>query len=98
MSTEDAVKKASENFYAGLNNMANGKTNALSDAWIHNTSVTAMHPIGGREVGWDAVNGSFNQVASIASEGKIELKDQLLQVLGNLISNAIKFSVMLLMN
>jgi ketosteroid isomerase-like protein len=83
MSTMDEVREASKKFYAGLNQMANGKNNALADAWAHNASVTAMHPIGGREVGWDAVGGSFNQVAHMATEGNVELKDQLIQVLGD---------------
>jgi ketosteroid isomerase-like protein len=83
MSTKDEVLEASKKFYTGLNRMANGEINALADAWSHNASVTAMHPIDGREVGWDAVEGSFNQVAKMASDGKIELKDQLINVLGD---------------
>lgn len=31
MSTEDEVRKASEQFYAALNNMANGDARPLSD-------------------------------------------------------------------
>ena len=83
MSAKDEVREASKRFYAGLNRMANGEINALSDAWSHDASVTAMHPIGGREVGWDAVKDSFDQVGKAASEGKIELKDQLIHVLGD---------------
>jgi ketosteroid isomerase-like protein len=83
MSTVDEVREASKKFYAGLNRMANGEKDALADAWSNNGSVTAMHPIGGREVGWDAVGGSFNQVAGLAAEGKIELKDQLIHELGD---------------
>jgi ketosteroid isomerase-like protein len=83
MSAKDEVRNASNKFYAGLNRMANGESNALTDAWLHTDSVTAMHPIGGREVGWDAVRESFDQVAKMASEGKIELKDQMIHVLGD---------------
>lgn len=79
MSTKDEVREASNKFYSGLNSMVNGKINAFADAWSHNNSVTTMHPIGGREVGWDAVKKSFDQVAKMASEGKVELKDQLIQ-------------------
>jgi len=82
MSTVDEVREASKKFYAGLNRMANGEKDTLAVTWSNNGSATAMHPIGGREVGWKAVEGSFNQVAHLASEGKIELKDQLIQVLG----------------
>jgi len=83
MSTVDEVREASKNFYVALNRMANGESNTLAVAWEQNGSVTAMHPIGGREVGWDAVEGSFNQVASVASDGKVELKNQLINVLGD---------------
>ena len=83
MSTVDEVREASKKFYAGLNRMGNGEKDTLAVAWSHNGTATAMHPIGGREVGWKAVEGSFNQVAHLASEGKIELKDQLIQVLGD---------------
>ena len=43
-----------------------------------------MHPIGGRQVGWDKVQDSFRQVARIASEGRIGLDDQMIQVTGDL--------------
>jgi ketosteroid isomerase-like protein len=43
-----------------------------------------MHPIGGREIGWDAVRGSFEQVAKLATGGKVGLKDQLIQVVEDL--------------
>jgi ketosteroid isomerase-like protein len=83
MSTAHEVREASKKFYAGLNRMANGESDTLAVAWVQNDSVTTMHPIGGREVGWKAVEESFNQVAGVASDGKIELKDQLIQVLGD---------------
>lgn len=52
MSTEDQVREASKRFYAALNSMANGNVSPMADIWSHNASVTTMHPIGGREVGW----------------------------------------------
>ena len=64
--------------------MANGDDGPLADIWSHGAAVTAMHPIGGREVGWDAVRASFEKVAQLASEGKIELKDQLIRVAGDM--------------
>jgi ketosteroid isomerase-like protein len=51
--------------------------------WSHSAAVTAMHPIGVREVGYDAVAGSFDQVASLASGGKVELKDQQVRIVGD---------------
>ena len=83
MSTVDEVREASKKFYAALNRMANGEKDTFASVWLQNGSVTAMHPIGGREVGWDAVKGSFNQVAGVASDSKIELEDQLIQDLGD---------------
>jgi len=83
MSTEDEVRIASREFYAGLNRMVNGDAASLADTWSHSKNVTAMHPIGGRQVGWDAVRASFEQVAQLASEGKVELKDQLIRVVND---------------
>lgn len=84
MSTEDEVRNASKQFYAGLNRMANGNADALADSWSHSATVTVMHPIGGRQVGWDAVKASFAQVAQLAADGQVELKDQLIHVAGDL--------------
>ena len=84
MSTEDEVRKASAQFYAGLNRMANGEAGTLSDSWSHGAGVTTMHPIGGRQVGWDEVKASFDGVAKVSSDGKIGLKDQLIQVAGDM--------------
>ncbi|MHC4074303.1 MAG: hypothetical protein ACYTGS_20140 [Planctomycetota bacterium] len=45
MSTEDDVRKASKQFYAGLNRMANGDAAPLADSWSHSAAVTTMHLI-----------------------------------------------------
>jgi ketosteroid isomerase-like protein len=84
MSTEDEVRKASGQFYAALNRMANGDAGSLADIWSHSTVVTTMHPIGGREVGWDEVKGPWQQVAQLASGGQVKLSDQLIQVSGDM--------------
>lgn len=84
MSTEDEVRRASETFYAALNDMANGDARQLAEIWSHGGSVTTMHPIGGREVGWDQVRGSWEQVAKVASEGEVRLTDQLIEVVGDM--------------
>jgi ketosteroid isomerase-like protein len=83
MSNVEEVREASKKFYAGLNRMANGESNTFADVWSQSESATTMHPIGGREVGWKEVENSFNQVANVASEGKVELKDQLIRLLGD---------------
>jgi ketosteroid isomerase-like protein len=84
MATDNEVHKASEQFYAAINRMTNGDAGSLSDIWSHSATVTAMHPIGGRQVGWEKVRESFEQVAKIASAGRIRLEDQLIQVIGDL--------------
>jgi ketosteroid isomerase-like protein len=84
MSTEDDVRKASAQFYTALNRMANGDARPLADIWSQGAGVTTMHPIGGREVGWDKVRASFEQVAQIATEGRIRLDDQIIAVTGDL--------------
>jgi ketosteroid isomerase-like protein len=83
MSAQDEVRKASDRFYSALSSMAEGKINTMESIWPHNDTVTAMHPIGGRETGWDAVMGSFDGVAKIALGGKVELKNQLIRILGD---------------
>ncbi len=83
MPKEEDVLKASKQFYNALTDMGNGIPGKMEEIWSHDESVTAMHPIGGRDLGWTAVKNSFDQVAGIASDGKIELKDQLIRVAGD---------------
>jgi ketosteroid isomerase-like protein len=84
MSAENEVRKASKQFYAALNRMANGDASSMADAWSHSATVTTMHPTGGREVGWDEVKGPWGQVAQMASDGQVNLNDQLIQVDGDM--------------
>jgi ketosteroid isomerase-like protein len=83
MSAEDEVRDASAQFYAALNRMLNGDAQPLSEIWSHGEAVTTMHPIGGRQVGWNEVREAWEQVAQGVSDGKVELKDQLIRVLGD---------------
>ena len=83
MTAQDEVRAASEKFYAALNRMVNGDAGPLADIWSHGASVTTMHPIGGREVGWDQVKNSWEQVAQIAKNGQVKLSDQFIQVAGD---------------
>jgi ketosteroid isomerase-like protein len=84
MSAEDEVRKASEQFYAALSRMINGDAAPLSDIWSHSATVATMHPIGGRQVGWEQVRDSWEQVAKLASGGQAKLHDQMIQVVGDL--------------
>jgi ketosteroid isomerase-like protein len=83
MSAEEEVRRASMQFYSALNRMANGDAGSMADAWSHGSDVTAMHPIEGREIGWDAVKASFDQFAQIATDGNLELTDQLISLDGD---------------
>ena len=84
MSAENEVREASEQFYAALNRMANGDSSSMADIWSHSATVTTMHPIGGREVGWEEVKGPWEQVAQLSSGGQVKLSDQLIQVSGDM--------------
>jgi ketosteroid isomerase-like protein len=84
MSSEDEVRAASAQFYAALSSMMAGEAAPLAEVWSHGANVSTMHPIGGREAGWDEVRGSFEQVAQLASGGHAELRDQSIQVAGDM--------------
>ena len=84
MSAEDAVRSASGQFYAALNRMLNGDAGPLAEIWSHSAAVTTMHPIGGREVGWDKVRDTWEQVAKGAADGQVKLRDELIQVVGDM--------------
>jgi ketosteroid isomerase-like protein len=83
MLTKDDVLTASETFYAALNRMLNGDAGPMGEIWSHSETVTTMHPIGGREVGWDQVRQSWEQVAQLARAGNVQLNDQFIQVNGD---------------
>ena len=83
MTTENEVRAASEKFYAALNRMLNGDAGSLEDIWSHGSTVTTMHPIGGREVGWEQVRKSWEQVAQLSTKGQVKLRDQFIQVAGD---------------
>lgn len=80
MAAADEVRQASEQFYAALSQMANSDASAMSAVWAHNNDVTALHPIGGRNEGWDETRSAFEQVGSLASGGQVQLRDQIIQV------------------
>jgi ketosteroid isomerase-like protein len=84
MAAEDDVRQASDRFYTALNRMLNGDAGLLSEVWSHEADVTTMHPIGGRQVGWEQVGPVWEQVAHICSGGQVRLDDQLLRTGGDL--------------
>ena len=83
MAAVNEIREASARFYAALNRMACGTVGTMDPVWSHSADTTAMHPIDGREVGWDNVKRSFDQFAQIATAGHVALKDQWIRVLGD---------------
>src|SRR5215210_799055 len=80
MAAEDEVRQASDRFYAALTGLVNGDTGPMSAVWAQGGDVTAMHPIGERNEGWEQVRATFEQVGSLASGGQVRLSDQLIRV------------------
>ncbi len=80
----DEIRKASEQLYEALQHMLNGDSCLMDSIWLQNTWVTTMHPVGDREVGWNDVQKKWKQLASLTSDGKIELKNQLIRVEGDI--------------
>ena len=83
MAAHDEAQAASAQFYTALNKMLNGHQGAMDAIWSHGATATTMHPIGGREVGWDSIRPVWDQVASLASGGQVVLAEQLLSVDGD---------------
>jgi ketosteroid isomerase-like protein len=80
----DEVHQASDRFYAALNRVLNGDSGPMMEVWSHTSDVSTMHPIGDREVGWEQVEGPWQQVASMASGGRVAIEDQSIQAGGDL--------------
>ena len=78
MAVEDEIRQASEQFYAALNRtIINGDPGPMIEVWSHGSDVTAMHPTGGRETGWEEVRASWQQAAQgmSVSGGQVSLED-----------------------
>jgi len=84
MAKDDDVRKASSEFYKALNQMTNGNAESLKAIWSHREDVSTMHPVGGRQVGWDDVWNTWDQVAQVSSDGNVVLKDQVIRTEGTL--------------
>lgn len=80
----DEIRKASEHLYDALSHMLNGDSCLMDSIWSHKTEVTTMHPVGGREIGWDKVREKWDQLAGLSSDGNIKLRDQLIRVEGDI--------------
>ena len=83
MATEDDVRQASDQFYAALNSLLNGDAQPMTNVWSHEQDVSTMHPLGGRELGWDAVRASWEGPAEALSEGSVRVSDLEVRGLGD---------------
>jgi hypothetical protein len=65
MAAEDEIRQASEQFYAALNRTLDGGDSGPMEQqiWSQGSDVSAMHPFGGRMLGWEEVGASWEQVA-----------------------------------
>ena len=75
MAAEDEIRQASEQFYEALNRMLNGDLEPMMEVWSHGSDVATMHPLGGRETGWEEVRANWEQVAQGFSDGQVSLED-----------------------
>jgi ketosteroid isomerase-like protein len=75
MALEDEIRQASEQFYTALNRVINGDPGPIMEVWSHGSDVTTMHPLGGRETGWEEVRASWEQVAQAFSDGQVSIED-----------------------
>jgi ketosteroid isomerase-like protein len=80
MRAEDEVRQASARFYAALNAFLTGEMGPMRAIWAHSSEAATLHPIGGRQVGWDEVWSGWEQAATVFSAGQVRLRDQLLRV------------------
>jgi hypothetical protein len=76
MAAEDEVRQASEQFYAALNSVLDGgDSGPMEQIWSHGSDVSAMHPFGGRMLGWEEVKASWEQAAQAFSGGQVALDE-----------------------
>ncbi len=75
MAVEDDIRQASERFYAALNRTINGDAGPMMEVWSHNSDVATMHPLGGRQTGWEQVRDVWEQVAQAFSDGQVSIED-----------------------
>ena len=75
MAVEDEIRQASEQFYVAINRAINGDPGRMTEVWSHGSDVATLHPLGGRETGWEEVRASWEQVAQAFSDGQVSIED-----------------------
>ncbi len=63
--------------------MLNGDAAPMRDIWSHGDDVSTMHPLGGRELGWESVWASREGAAQAFSSGSVSLTDLEVRSLGD---------------
>jgi hypothetical protein len=79
---EADLRAANGQFYAALRAVIAGDGSAMDGIWAHEPGVTTMHPLGGRQVGWDAVRASWQQVSGIGVRTNMDAHDLTATVVG----------------
>ena len=69
---EKDVLAATKQFYAALNQLFTGEMKPMTEIWSHADDVTYMGPVGGFQVGWDAVRKEWEAQAAMKLGGKLE--------------------------
>ena len=86
MAVEDEIQQSSEQFYTAINRAINGDPGLMTEVWSHGSDVTTMHPLGGRETGWEEVRASWEQVAQAFSDGQVSLEDLVVVPLSDVVA------------
>jgi ketosteroid isomerase-like protein len=79
----DAVRQASDRFYAALNRGLTGDTSEMFEICSHADDVTTMHPLGGRQIGWFEVRSSWEMAAGAVDGGSVEVSNLQITLLGD---------------
>ena len=69
------VLAANDRFYAALNTMFSGELAPMIAVWSHADDVTYMGPVGGFQVGWEAVHRDWEAQAAMKLGGKVVASD-----------------------
>ncbi|MHC4850946.1 MAG: PAS domain-containing protein, partial [Planctomycetota bacterium] len=69
---ENEVRAATDQFYVALNRMFTGDLAPMNAIWSHANDVTYMGPVGGFQVGWDAVRKGWEAQAAMKLGGNVE--------------------------
>lgn len=85
---EADVGASSDRFYAALEAVLNGDAGLMADVLSNEDDVTTMHPIGGREEGWNAVHASIAGVAAACTDGTVTREDQVIHATATLRTNS----------